>query len=363
MKRVGNLYKKMISEENIRRAVEEVNKSHRWHGNHKPNETVLWIETTTEERIKELRQIIENGFEPTEPKVKRRYDMNAKKWRDIAEPKLWPDQYIHHILIQTLEPVMMRGMDPYCCGSIKGRGAHYGVKAIKRWMNSDTKGTRWCAELDIYHFYEQLRPEAVMNRMRDLIKDHRTLDLIERVLTYGVTIGGYFSQWFANTVLQPLDVLIRESAVKHYARYMDNFTLFSNRKKDLHKVVAVISEWLAERGLRLKANWQIFRTRKRLPDALGYRYGHRYTLIRKTRLLNIKRQIRSYYRQGKRVSAKFAMALLSRLSGLIHCSNQSIRERFVPNGLQRNLKGIVREYQRKELTEWSTYLEQYTTAA
>lgn len=140
-------------------------------------------------------------------------------------------------------------------------------------------------------------------------------------------------------------------------------TLFSNRKKDLHKVVAIVSKWLAERGLRLKANWQIFRTRKRLPDALGYRYGHRYTLIRKTRLLNIKRQIRSYYRQGKRVSAKFAMALLSRLSGLIHCSNQSIRERFVPNGLQRNLKGIVREYQRKELTEWSTYLEQYTTAA
>ena len=359
MKRVGNLYGQMISDENIREAIEVVNKSHRWRGNHHPNKTVLWVETTIDNRIEELRKIIEDGFEPTEPTVKRRYDRNARKWRDIAEPKLYPDQYVHHIMIQALEPIMMRGMDPFCCGSIKGRGAHYGVKYIKKWMKNDRKGTRWCAELDIYHFYPSLNPTMVMNRFRSLIKDYRVLDLVERVMRYGVMIGGYFSQWFANTFLQPLDVLIRESGVNHYVRYMDNFTIFASNKKTLVRTLKSIKGWLVNHGLRLKDNWQYFKTRKRLPDALGYRYGHTYTLIRKARLLAIKRQVRSYHRQGGTVSAKFAMSMLSRLSGFRHCNASEIYRRVVPKGLQKKLKAIIREHQRKERMEWSTYLKLY----
>ena len=363
MKRVGNLADKMLSDANIGLAIDEVCSSHRWVGHHKPNKTTLWVETTKPERIKELRQIIINGFEATQPTIKRRYDRNARKWRDISEPRLYPDQFIHHILIQTIEPVMMRGMDRFCCGSIRGRGAHYGIKAIKKWMKNDRKGTKWCAELDIYHFYEQLSAEVVMSRMKQLIKDRLVLDLIERVLVYDVTIGAYFSQWFANTILQPLDVLVRESGVNHYIRYMDNFTVFASSKKTLIHLISIMEEWLVKHKLRLKDNKQYFKTRKRLPNALGYRYGRSYTLIRKRRLLNIKRQVKSCYRQKCKVSAKFAQSLLSRLGALRHCNSQGIYKKFIPNGLQRKLKNIVREYQRKEKLTWSMCLAQYALAA
>lgn len=359
MKRANKLFKKIISDENIDRAIDEVNKSHRWIGNHKPNDTVAWVELTREERREELRQIVINGFEATEPKIKRRYDANAKKWRDIAEPRLYPDQYIHHMLIQVLEPICLRGMDRHCCGSIKGRGAYYGSQLIKKWMKDDRSGTRWCGEFDIYHFYEQLTPEVVMARMKELIKDHKTLDLIERVLKYGVLIGAYFSQWFANVVLQPLDVIIRNCGIKHYIRYIDNFTIFSNTKRSLKLVRKRISEWLESKGLRLKGNWQYFRTRHRLPNALGYRYGHTYTLIRKHRLLRIKRQVRSYYRQKQDVTVKFAQSSLSRIGGLRHCNSHNIYKNNIPKGLQHKLKDVVREFQRKELMEWNTYLAQY----
>lgn len=362
MKRAGNLYPLMISDDNIRRAIVEVNKSHRWYGNHRPNRTVMWVETTIDERIKELRAIIEDGFEPTEPAVKHRYDRNARKWRDIAEPRLWPDQYIHHILIQVLEPYMLRRMDPFCCGSIKGRGAIYGVKAIKKWMKNDRKGTRWCAELDIYHFYDQLRKEVVMERMKQLVKDAKVLALIERALRYGVTIGAYFSQWFANTVLQPLDRIIRGCGVAHYVRYMDNFTIFASNKKALIRTMKAMEEWLNAHGLRLKGNWQYFKTRHRYPNALGFRFGHTFTLIRKGRLLSIKRQVRSFYRQ-KKASAKFAMSLMSRLSGMRHCNSQALYKAYVPNGTQKKCKDIIREYQRKELVEWNTCLAQYASEA
>lgn len=359
MKRVGNLYEKMISDKNIREAIIVVNKSHRWYGNHEPNKTVLWVETTIEKRITELRDIIENGFEATAPTIKTRYDHNAKKWRDISEPKLWPDQYIHHILIQILEPVMMRGMDPFCCGSIKGRGAHYGVRIIKKWMKNDRKNTVWCAELDIFHFYEQLQPKVVMDRLKELIKDYKVLDLAERVMKFNVAIGAYFSQWFANTVLQPLDRIIRQSKIGHYLRYMDNFTIFSSNKKVLRNLIKKISSWLEAHGLRLKKNWQYFKTRKRLPNALGYRFGHMFTLIRKLRLLTIKRQAKSYYRQKRNVSAKFAQSLLSRIGGLKHCNSQNIYKRIVPKGLVKKLKDIVREWQKKNLIAWEACVVKY----
>lgn len=349
MKRKGNLYPQLISDENILKAIFTVNASHRWTGNHKLNKKVKWVEETLDERVAELRQIITDGFTPSEPRVMHRYDSNAKKWRDISQPRLYPDQYVHHILIQVLEPILMRGMDAYCCGSIKGRGAIYGVRAIKRWMKNDIKGTKWCLEMDIRHFYDSLKPEIVIERLKRLVKDYRVLDLAERCLKYGVCIGAYFSQWFANTVLQPLDVKIREGGISHYLRYIDNFTVFSKNKRVLRKAVKYASAWLKRHFMEIKGDWQIFKTKHRMPDALGYRYGHGYTLIRKHRLLNIKRQISSYYRQEKRVNAHFAMSLLSRIGGLSHCNCVDIRKRIVPRGLQKKLKDIVRKYQQEVL--------------
>lgn len=66
-----------------------------------------------------------------------------------------------------------------------GPGIHYGMRGIKKWLRNDPKGTRWCAELDIHHFYESLQPAVVMERMRRLVKDRRVLDLIERVTQGG----------------------------------------------------------------------------------------------------------------------------------------------------------------------------------
>ena len=151
----------------------------------------------------------------------------------------------------------MRGMDHYCCGSVPGRGTIYGVKAIQKWMIHDKKGTRYCAELDIHHFYQSLKPEVVMAQMARIIKDKPVLELIQSILADGVPIGNYCSQWFANATLQPLDHMIREKlGINHYIRYMDNFTLFCSNKRKLHKAVREIDRWLRAHDMCLKSNWQ-----------------------------------------------------------------------------------------------------------
>lgn len=367
MKRVKNLYDTLISDDNLKLALLEVNITHRWYSHHKPNKTVRWVEQDVPARIEELRAII-NGLinseiELTTPKKKHRWDKSAGKWRDINEPLLWPDQYVHHALIQVLQPVMMRGMDRYCCGSIRNRGIHYGLKAIKKWMKDDKRGTKYCLEADIHHFYDSVDPKFVIARMKQLVKDHKVISLVESVLKDGVLIGIYCSQWFANTILQPLDHMIREKGygVTHYLRYMDNFTIFSSNKRKLKKLLLGIQKWLASIGLKLKSNWQIFATADRLPTALGYRYGHGYTLLKKRNLLRLKRKLSCYYRKkrkGKKISMKMATGLLSRLGQLQHCNRKNILKKIYRGKVQRELKEVVRYYSRKERLRWSTFLEE-----
>ena len=382
MKRAKHLFEKLISDENLKEAIKEVNRTHHWKTHHRPNACTAWVEETMPERVEELRQIIINGFVPQKPHVSKRWDVSARKWRTVSEPKQWPDQYVHHALIQVLQPVMMRGMDHYCCGSIKGRGTHYAAKAIKIWMDKDVKGTKYELCGDIRHFYDSLTTETVMNRMRQLVKDYRTLDLIERVISDGVLIGTYTSQWFANTVLQPLDMMIRQSGLcKHYVRYMDNLTIFGPNKRKLRKLKKLIENWLNAHDLKLKGDWQIFpvvkRTEKkplpeprrglerpkgRMPDAVGYRYGRGFSIPRKRALLRMKRKIANYRKRkrlGKRILPGMASSLLSRIGQLKHCNNYNLyRMLFDGQRLQRELKQIVREAQKKETLTWNMYLEQ-----
>lgn len=385
MKRVGNLFDRLISDENLRKAINEVNRTHHWRTHHRPNKCTAWVEETKEERIAELRKIIVEGFEPKEPHVTQRWDASAQKWRTVSEPAQWPDQYVHHALIQVLQPKMMAGMDFYCCGSIRDRGPHHARKAIENWMEHDPKGTKYELCGDIYHFYDSLKPEVVMARMRQLYKDRRVLDLIWRIIKDGVLIGAYTSQWFANTVLQPLDRLIRESGLcKHYSRYMDNLTIFGSNKRKLRKLRVLVENWLNAHQLKLKSDWQVFltvqrsakvpldpprhgfeRPKSRMPDAVGYKYGRGYTIPRKHNLLRIKRAIARYRRrkrQGKRIMAGAAASLLSRLGQLKHCNNHNIyRMLFKGERIVRDLKKIIRQQQRKEELTWNTYLEQRAT--
>lgn len=372
MKRISNLYEKIISYDNLKRAINEVNKTHRWRSYpYKPNMTTLWVEKTKEERIKELKEIIENGFVSSPCICKRRYDNNANKWRDINEPALWPDQYVHHALIQVLEATLMRGMDPWCCGSIKKRGMHYGIKGIQKWMKSDTRNTRICIEADIKHFYDSIEPKYIMARMKQLIKDYRTLDLIERIISDGIKIGYYTSQWFANTLLQPLDHLIREQAgARYYVRYIDNFTAFTRDQRSAKKMLKMIGVWLGKHGLALKSNMRYFKIPMimsrnkvnkgiRLPNALGYRYGRGFTLLRKHTQLKLKRELKKFYfmyDSGIYVKPRFVMGLLSRLGMLKHCDCNHLIKKNIRKKTIKALKMIVKNYQQSINIRWEDYL-------
>lgn len=307
------------------------------------------------------------------PIKRRRWDRNADsgrgKWRDINEPLLWPDQYVHHAVMQPMIPYIMRSMDKYCIASVPGRGNSYGVKALKKWMKNDVPGTRFALECDIYHCFEELDPPYVIEALKRVFKDNETLWLCDAMMEYGVLIGAFFSAWFLHLTLRPLDLMIHQSkyGVTHYLRQMDNFTIFSSNKRALRKLLEDIKQWLASVGLKLKGNWQIFRVgftpkvarahadlsekkqhhrKPRLPSALGYRFGHGYTILRKHNLFRLKQSLHLYYYRRDRnrlISFKRASGLISRLGQLRKCNHFRILQRFYQPKTMFDLKKVVRK--------------------
>lgn len=336
----------MVSDENLLLAIQTVNRTHRSRRGI-PNKTVLWVESDVSARIETLRSMLcSDALRFSKPKERQIYDRSACKVRTIHQPRIWPDQYLHHAVIQAAMPVMMRGMDFWCCGSIKGRGAARIEHGMKKWMGVNSPKTRWALEADIHHFYESLKPDVVMQRLRKLIKDERFLDVCRRMMEHGITIGTFFSQWFANTVLQELDQAIRRCGVDHYVRYMDNITITCSRKKTLRKALSVIRDTLAGMQLQLKDNWQIFRTSKREIRAVGRRFGNGYTLLRKLVLLRVKRiaaTMRKRIEQRRQIPFRLAAGFLCRVGVLRRCSACRIIQRYIMPGMQRIAKRVIRE--------------------
>lgn len=355
MKRV-RVYQEILSDENLRLAIKEVNAGHRRNGDHSLNKTVMEIEAHTDEYVARLREFIEalvTGDEHMHPPMKRRrWDRNADcgrgKWREINEPRLWPDQYVHHAVMQPMIPHIMRGMDRYCIASVPGRGNSYGVRTLKKWMKDDPSGTRFCVECDIHHCFEELEAPYVIQALRRLFKDRETLWLCDAMMEYGVLIGAFFSAWFLHLTLQPLDLMVHQSkyGVTHYIRQMDNFTIFGTNKRKLRKLLEDMMAWLGEIGMKIKGNWQVFPTASRMPSALGYRFGHGFTILRKHNLFRLKQSLHSYYHRRDRnrvISFKRASGLISRLGQLRKCNHRNIMARYYQAKTMFELKKVVRK--------------------
>lgn len=220
MKRV-RIYQQIISDENLRLAIQDVNRGHRRNGDYSLNKKVMEIEEHIDEYVVKLRKFIEDLVTGDEhmhkPLQRRKWDRNADsgkgKWRDINEPLLWPDQYVHHAVVQPMIPHIKRSMDKYCIASVPGRGNSYGVKVLKKWMKNDPVGTQYCAECDIHHCFVEVDPPYVIHALKRLFKDRETLWLCDALMEYGVLIGAFFSAWFLHLLLQPLDLMIHQKAI------------------------------------------------------------------------------------------------------------------------------------------------------
>lgn len=177
MKRKNNLYIKIIDKNNIYTAILNASKGK------KSRKNVLKVLNNANTYVEEIHQMLKNEtYIPSEYHEMIIKDGARKKERIIYKPNFYPDQIVHWSLMLQLEPLLLKGMYCYCCGSIRGRGISYGAKHIKKILVTDRKNTKYCLKLDIKKFYPSIDKEILKRKFRKIIKEKETLNLIDIII-------------------------------------------------------------------------------------------------------------------------------------------------------------------------------------
>ena len=292
MKRYGNLYPQVYDMDNIRTAHENARrgKSH--------YREVRQIDANPERYFKQIYYMLKNkSFHNSRYKVFNHFD--GGKIREIHKLPYFPDRIIHHCIMQVVEPIWIKTLIPNTFACIKGRGIHKGVQKLKEALR-DEQGTKYCLKCDVRKFYPSVDHEILQSIIRRKIKDQDVLWLLDEIIESapGIPIGNYLSQHFGNLYLSDLDHKIKEKdKCKYYFRYCDD-TVFLHRDKEyLHRIKEQLVIYLHSLKLELKDNWQIFPVDSRSIDFLGYRFFHKYTLLRKSTVVRFRRKMRSVKKQ------------------------------------------------------------------
>ena len=261
----------------------------------------------------------------------------GKKKRDVYKLPFFPDRIAQWAILQVIEPFLVANMTADTYSAIPGKGiqpivndlrGYYKTKRVDGkkksvWVPSillsDEENTRYCYKIDLHHYYQSINHEVLKQKFRKVFKDPELLwlldeiadsintateeDLIELSLSgeievdpnTGIPIGNYMSQYSGNFYLSSFDHWVKEELhIKHYYRYMDDVVIFASSKEELHeihrKVTAYTRDYL---HLNIKGNYQIFPTKVRGVDFVGYRFFGEYTLLRKSTAINFKRKMRA----------------------------------------------------------------------
>jgi RNA-directed DNA polymerase len=277
VKRLGNLYNKICSIENLELADKIASK-----GKSKQYGVISHLKNR-EANISLLHEMLINKtFKTSAYKTFKVYE---PKEREVFRLPYFPDRIAHHAIMNIMEPVFISifTADTYSC--IKKKGIHAAARGLKKALR-DTSNTQYSLKLDIRKFYPSIDHETLKELLRRKIKDKDLLWLLDEIIDSapGVPIGNYLSQYFANFYLTGFDHWIKErKGIRYYFRYADDIVILGRDKESLHALLADIKEYLWY-GLKLsvKSNYQLFPVEKRGIDFVGYIFYHSHTLLRKS---------------------------------------------------------------------------------
>jgi retron-type reverse transcriptase len=277
MKRIGNLYEKIIDIDNLRLADEKARRGKlKSYG-------VKAHDKNRDANILKLHEMLKNKtFHTSKYHVFKIYE---PKEREIFRLPYFPDRIVHHAVMNILEPIWVSVFTTDSFSCIKKRGINGAMRKIKLALN-DVENTQYCLKIDIRKFYPSIDHDILKIILRRKIKCPDTLWLLDHVIdsASGVPIGNYLSQYFANLYLTYFDHWIKESVgIKYYFRYADDMVFLHRDKAFLHGLLVLINNYLtAELNLLLKENYQVFPVAARGIDFVGFVFYHTHIRMRKS---------------------------------------------------------------------------------
>lgn len=314
MKRVGGLWKTLVSFDNLHEAARRAAL-----GKRKRADVAAFLLEGELELVR-LRQELESGA--YRPGPYRQFRVEDPKPRLISAAP-FRDRVVHHALTQVLEPVFERrfSKDSFACR--KGFGTH---RALARAKEAASRFP-YVLKCDIRKYFPSIDHRILGELLARAVKCRGTLGLAaliiegsnsqEEVIQYfpaddlftpyerrrGLPLGNQTSQFFANVYLNPLDQMVnRELQPGSYIRYVDDFLLFAESKEALGGMASGIEHCL--NGLRLRLHARKSRV-YRCADGvtfLGWRVFPGHTRLVRANVQCFRRRMREMqaaFREGK----------------------------------------------------------------
>lgn len=336
MKRIGNIYGKIISIENLRLADQKARKGKlRSYG-------VRYHDKNRDANLEALHEALRlKTFHTSEYDV---FTIHEPKERIIYRLPYYPDRIVHHAIMNILEPILVSRFTHNTYSCIKGRGiegcARYTEKLIKNYEGRPL----YCLKIDIRKFYPSINHEVLKIQIRRIIKDKDLLWLLDEIIEScdGLPIGNYISQYLANLNLCPLMRIANEKLRLDAAEYADDIIFFSESKEKLREAFIGTIRPYIENDLKLKVkdNWQIFpismnRYDKsgRALDYVGYKFFRGQKLLRKSIKRNFCRKAHNLSKRKKPLSlAEYKQEIAPWLGWAKHSNSRNLLRKIInPN--------------------------------
>lgn len=230
------------------------------------------------------------------------------------------DRVVHHALCRVIEPIWEQRFIHDSYANRVGKGTHRAIDRAQFYA----RRYKYFLQLDIRQFFPSIDHEILRREFTRLIRDENTLWLCDLILKSGIgilseeydmvyfqnddllaanrprglPIGNLTSQFWANVYLNNFDHFVkRDLKVKAYLRYVDDFLLFSNNKKELWCWKRILTKKL--NSLRLTIHTKkahIYPTDRGIPF-LGFRIYPEYRLLKRRKAIGYRRHLKALYKK------------------------------------------------------------------
>ena len=343
MKRYGHLWPGICSFANLHRAAKKACYGKRFRS------TVARFHFVVEQALCRLEEELKS--KTYRPGRYRTFLIYEPKQRLISAAP-YRDRVVHHALCNVLEPIFERRFiqDSYACR--KGKGTHAAVDRCQRFARQ----FRYVLKADVRKFFPSMDHETLKGLLARQIKDPDVLWLAGLIIDHsnpqepvidwfpdddlftpserrrGIPIGNQTSQFFANVYLDPLDHFIKDRlGVKGYVRYVDDFLVFSDDKRQLHRTKAEVEHFLERLRLRLHPDKSVVFPTTQGIWFLGYRVFPTHRLLAQENVWRFRRRMQRLaekYADGVIALPDIRQRLLSWLGHAGHANTYRLRTKL-----------------------------------
>lgn len=318
------------------------------------------LNMTRKERIKYYRDMLIDYKQPYhEQKII--IDGSKRKTRTIVSPSL-DEVIIQHLLCTPIKDHVMKRILPNVYGSIPGRGQHDAAKRVYKWIRKKNSNTKYCLQMDIRKCFDSIDTGLLKKQLQRKFKDTKYIKSLFSIVDFqekGLPLGFYTSHWLAHFYLLPMDeFIVHTLKPKHYIRYMDDILLFSNRKKDLHKMRNKLIKFIENNlHLRFKNNHQVYKVsyfskkdgyeKGRAIDFIGYKFHYNRKVLRKSILRKVRAKANKIDNDG--INIYLARQLTSYLGWMKHTDTMGYYERYIQKTASRSMiRKYIRDYDKRQ---------------